>query len=332
MKDWTEPNGILIMHIPVDWQYLNTTVKGEKEISPYSFQPYNNSIGCFQLSCYPLAELASKIAKKNPNGVKDLSWRESVIYDSDFCAHIYHGALGDQALIAKYIYELKFINNPKIKEQLELVKSVLNTIIIIPEHDRSLAANLNKYDRFFDALAASHDLLNAAIESTSFIEIIAISANQIDAYLRLSIVIAKQIASQTDEFDVRYFFQADNEWGIKESKIYELANNLGIIDNQISDELAVLYKHRNRVIHRYIISNIKTQDLMEIALSYLENAEKIRLILEELENKQFNQDSGIYGKKLYKSTISDTNTIQTLYARVNDKHQLSKFSRSIILK
>ena len=188
---------------------------------------------------------------------------------------------------------------------------------------------MNKYDRFFDALAASHDLLNSAIESTSFIEIIAIVANQIDAYLRLTIVLANQINTRTDDIDVRYFFQAENEWGIKESKIYEIANNLGIIDNQTSDELASLYKNRNKVIHRYIISNIKTRDFLEIALRYLEISEKIRLISKEFEQKQFNQDYGIYGKKFHRITIPDTNTIQKLYTRVNDKHQLSKFSRSI---
>ena len=60
-----------------------------------------------------------------------------------------------------------------------------------------------------------------------------------------------------------------------------------------------------------------------------EISEKIRLILKEFEQKQFNQDYGIYGKKFHRITIPDTNTIQKLYTRVNDKHQLSKFSRSI---
>lgn len=77
MKHWTEPNGILLIKIPTDWQYLNSGLSDYEEKSPYGFQPYENPIGCFQLSCYPLSELAPSIAKANPNGVRELSWKES---------------------------------------------------------------------------------------------------------------------------------------------------------------------------------------------------------------------------------------------------------------
>ena len=50
MKDWTEPNGIFILNTPINWQYRNTAVEGYKNESPYSFEPYENSLGCFQIS------------------------------------------------------------------------------------------------------------------------------------------------------------------------------------------------------------------------------------------------------------------------------------------
>ena len=104
MKHWTEPNGILLIRIPIHWQYLNLAILGEHgEKSPYSFQPYEDAIGCFQLSCYPLTEQAPSIARANPNGVRELNWKESRMDDSECCAHLYYGALGDQALIGKYI-------------------------------------------------------------------------------------------------------------------------------------------------------------------------------------------------------------------------------------
>lgn len=232
-------------------------------------------------------------------------------------------------MIGKYIYDAALKGDARIKEQLKVVKSILNSVVIVHESDRKLAADLDKFDRFNASLAASHDLLHSAIESGSFIEIIAISANQIDAYLRLSIVIAKQISSQSNDIDVKYFYQADDERGIMERKIYERALDNGVIDNESFNELSSLYQLRNRVIHRYIISNIKTRDLCEIAERYLAAVESIRLVLAGLEKAQAKERYGVYGKMLGKADVTDPDTIQRLYADANDKHLLRKFKRKI---
>ena len=329
MKHWTEPNGILLIQIPINWQYLNQAVDGGEEVSPYSFQPYEGSIGCFQLSCYPLKELAPKVANDNPEGVKELVWKESDLSNSEFCTHLYHGALEDQALICKYIYDANLRHDSRIKEQLEVVKSILNRVVIVPKSDRKLAADLDKFDRFNSSLTASHDLLHSAIESKSYIEIIAVAANQIDAYLRLSIVIAKQLISKTNDIDVKYFFQANGEWGIMERKIYEHAVDAGVINKTMSLELNELYQLRNRVIHRYIISDIKTRDLIKIAVRYLQCVEAVRLVLRRFEDLQVNEEYGVYGKAFGTADLTDTGAIQRLYAGANDKHLLKRFKRTI---
>ncbi|MCG7500188.1 hypothetical protein MHO82_25380 [Vibrio sp. Of7-15] len=332
MKHWTEPNGILLIHIPIEWQYLNPAIEGEKEASPYSFQPYEDSLGCFQLSCYPLEEQAPSLAKANPNGVKKLAWNRSRMDDAEFCAHMFFGALGDQALIGKYIYDVSLKNDVRIKEQLALVEDVLNSVVIVPGSDRKLASDLDKFDRFNASLAASHDLLNSAIESESYIEIIAITASQIDAYLRLCIVIAKQLGERTNDIDIKYLFQADNERGIMERKIYEHSLQYNVIDQEIFDELNTLYQLRNRVIHRYIISNIKTRDLVNIATRYLAILESVRLILRGFEEMQAQEKYGLYGKMSDKASVTDNAAIQRLYADTNDKHLLKRFKRGIEIK
>lgn len=186
MKHWTEPNGILLIQIPIDWQYLNPGLSDYEEESPYGFQLYEDPIGCFQLSCYPLSELAPKVAAANPQGVKKLSWKESRRDNSEFCTHLFLGAYHDQALIGKYIYDAGLEGDERIAEQLKIVKRTLNSVAIVPPSDRKLAADLDKFDRFTSSLAASHDLLYSAIDSESFVEIIAIAANQIDAYLSVT--------------------------------------------------------------------------------------------------------------------------------------------------
>ncbi|WP_369854968.1 hypothetical protein [Candidatus Thalassolituus haligoni] len=300
MKHWTEPNGIFLIQIPTEWQYYNPVVEGEEEKSPYSFQPYENANGCFQISCYPLEEIAPKLADKYPSGVPELRWQPSRMDDSEFCVHMFYGASADQALIGKYIHDASLDNDEQINEELRLVEKILKSVVIVPPGDRKLASDMEKFDRFQGSLAASYDLLDNAIESDSFVEVIAVSANQIDAFLRLSIVIAIQLKNQTDEIPIKYLFQAEDERGLMERKIYDNALKYNVIKDNDHEELNSLYELRNRVIHRYIISNIKTRDLPRIALRYVEACEKVRLILRDLENKQKDCQYGVYGKKFMK--------------------------------
>lgn len=328
MKHWTEPNGILLIQIPIDWQYLNPGLSEYEEESPYGFQLYEDPIGCFQLSCYPLSELAPSLAEANPHGVKNLSWKESRLDDSEFCTHLFFGAYHDQALIGKYIYDASLEGDERIAEQLKLVKQALNSVVIVPPSDRKLAADLDKFDRFTGSLAASHDLLKSAIDSESFVEIIAIAANQIDAYLRLSLVIAKQLNEKTNDIETRYLFQADGEKGIMERKVFDDALKFDVIDQEAFDELSELYNLRNRVIHRYIISNIRTRDLVYIAGRYLNALEKTRLTLRDFEQRQADEPFGVYGKKFGKTSVTE-DSLRRLHASANDKHLIEKFKRNV---
>lgn len=331
MKHWTEPNGMLLIKVPIDWQYLNSGLKDYEEKSPYGFQPYEDPIGCFQLSCYPLSELAPSIAKANPNGVKKLSWKESRVDDSDFCTHLFFGAYFDQALIGKYIYDADLEGDHRITVELAIVNQILNSVVIVPKSDRKLAADLDKFDRFTGSLAASHDLLYTAIDAGAYIEIIAISASQIDAYLRLSLVITKQLEEKTNNIETRYLYQADGEKGIMERKVFEDALKSQVIDMETFENLNELYNLRNRVIHRYIISDIKSRDLVEIAGRYLSALEVIRLILRNFEQKQAVVPYGVYGSKYRETTVRDDAT-RRLYASANDKHLLEKYKRNVTNK
>lgn len=329
MKHWTEPNGIFLIQIPTEWQYLNPAIEGIEEKPPYGFQPYEDAIGCFQISCYPLQEDATSIAKAYPNGVPSLNWKQFREDDLEYCMHLFYGALADQVLIGKYIYDVGLNNNERVITQLSVVEKVLNSIVIVPVKDRKLASDLDKFDRFKAALAASYDLLYSSIQSESYIEIIAIAANQIDAFLRLSIVLTKQLINQTNDIAVQYLFQADNEKGIMERTIFDDSLKHNVIDQITHSELNSLYQLRNRVIHRYIISNIKTRDLVEIAGNYLDAAEKVRLTLREAEQKQKGGQYGVYGSKFGKEPESNEEAIKRLHAEANDKHLLGRFKRKI---
>lgn len=283
MKHWTEPNGIFLLHIPIDWQYLNPAFEWAKEESPYGFRPYDNGVGYFQISCYPIEEIAPELTRTHPKGVPKLAWNKRPIEDAEFQGYIYNGALADQALIGKYYYHSALKDDPRVLLEQVIAEQAMHSIVIVPKHDRKLAADLDKYDRFAGSLAASYDLLYAAIDSRSYIQIIAVAANQIDAFLRLSIVLSTQLKKSTNEIEIHYLYQGEKDKAIMERKIFDEALKLEVIEEGVHKELRALYELRNRVIHRYIISDLKTRDLIEIVERYLRfngrssvNSQKIR--------------------------------------------------------
>ncbi|KAF0147485.1 MAG: hypothetical protein FD143_3061 [Ignavibacteria bacterium] len=329
LKDWTEPNGIFIMNIPIDWQYKNVIVQDFKDESPYSFEKYDNSIGCFQISCYPLSERGVNNNQPVQKNNSRISWLPHRMDGEGFNVRVFYAQVDDQFCMAKYIYSTKDQDNVAVKDELEKVEVVLDTFRLIPLKDRTLASNLKKYDNFLGSLIASFDLWQKALNNDSFIELVVITSNQIDAFLRLSIILHKQLEFATDDIEIEYLFQSDDEKGFMERKIYSDAYKLGIINDALNNELNDLYNQRNRVIHRYIISNIKTKDIFKIAYDYGVIAEKVRMILKSYEENQYGKEFGIYGRG-FKSNYSITEEDRKrAFAMLNDKHLLKNLKRKL---
>jgi uncharacterized protein YutE (UPF0331/DUF86 family) len=329
MKHWTEPNGNFIVNIPIEWQYKNAVFENIEEKSPYSFEPYEDSLGCFQLSCYPLSEEKINPVFPIQKNNSKLKWFESRMDDKEFDVLLFHAQVDDLLCMAKYIYSSKNRNDRKINEQINKVKQALDTFRVIPQNERELAGKLDKHDNFLESLTASYDLLNEAYKSESYIEIIVILANQIDAFLRSAIILKNQIVKQTNDIDVKYIFQHDDERGINERKIYEEAFKIEILDDEIFKELNDLYDLRNRVIHRYIISFLKTRDIVKIASKYSVLNEKIRLILKPYEEMQYGKGFGVYGTGYDKEDVLDDTDCRRASSWANDKHLIKKMKRKI---
>jgi hypothetical protein len=329
MKHWTEPNGNFIVNIPIEWQYKNVVVENEIEKSPYSFAPYEESLGCFQISCYPLTEHGINpnfpIQKNNSK----IEWFASRMEDKEFEVLLFHAQVDDLLCMAKYIYSSEYKNDKRINEQLEKVKLALDSFMVIPQSDRELAANLDKHDNFLASLAASYDLLMNAYESESYIELVVILSNQIDAFLRLAIILKEQLEKETNDIEVKYLFQGVNEKGIAERIIYAKAHDLKIVDNETFTKLNDLYNLRNRVMHRYIISFLKTRDIVKLVYEYSIVNEKIRLILKSYEEIQFGKGFGIYGIGYCKEDIFDEPEYRRVFSMANDKHLIKKMKRKI---
>jgi len=88
MKHWTEPNGVFLIQIPIEWQYTNTAVVGGVEEPPFSFEPYDGPVGCFQVSCYPLAALAPESTDRTSPTDTGNRWKHSKLSESGFDAYL----------------------------------------------------------------------------------------------------------------------------------------------------------------------------------------------------------------------------------------------------
>jgi len=255
MKYFTDPNGQFVIKVPIEWQYSNVAA-GYKEESPFSFAPYDDpeSAGAFQISCYPANERTPKNYVQ-PSDKDNLDFIEKRMDDEEMNMHLWFCTVEDHVLMAKYIYSKKYENSKRIKEELSKVITALSKVAYISERNRARVLALDRYYKFEAALAASFDLKESALRSVSLIEFILVVASQIDSYLRLCIVMRKQIDSKSDEFEQKYFYQSEQCKPITERTIYKEAKALGVISENNFERLSKLYDLRNKIVHRFIISD-----------------------------------------------------------------------------
>lgn len=328
MKYFTHPEGVFEIQIPFDWHYKNE-VDGYENKSPFSFELFEGSFGCFQISCYHESEKPlNPTLPHHDFNTSNLEFAPSELSDSDFKVLLWGTVAGDYLFIAKYIYQCNDENPQKFQQELNKVKLSLATLMCLSPDRRELAIGFDRHEKFNASLAASFDVKRMAIENLSLVEFIIITGNQIDAYLRLSIVYKIQILENTNLFNLAYLFQGLNDKPIMEKKVYDKAKSMGIISAEQNERLYSLYNQRNKVVHQYIITDIKTNDMLKIAYDYEIMCEEIRLVLSNIESEQFNKKIGYHGTK-DPHRERDKNYSDLVFSMVNDKHFVKEFYRRV---
>lgn len=328
MKYFTHPDGIFEIKIPLDWHYKNE-VAGYENKSPFSFELFKNTQGCFQISCYHKSE-----KQINPNlptntfNVNKLKFLQTELPDLEFKIILWATVVDDYVFMAKYVCQPTKRNANIVKKEIKKVKDSLSTLMCLSIDRREFAINYDRFEKFNASLAASFDLKNKAIKNRTYIELIIIIGNQIDAYLRLCIVHKFQIIEETSLFKLDYLYQGENDRPVMEKKIYDKAKEMDILSEEQHKQLYQLYDLRNKVVHRYIITDIKTMELSSICFNYEFICEEIRLILASIEEEQFEKNVGYHGTK-DPHREKDQNYVSELFSMVNDKHFSKEFHRKM---
>jgi len=326
MKTFTSPDGIFEVHIPIDWDYQNE-LHGHENESPFSFQPFKNPIGCFQISHYIKQQPNNEIFSNQEYLQRNLTFEKTIIDEEDgFILVLWGTWVKDNFFMAKYIYRPLLVDEQGVLKEIEKAEECLRSLICIKPELRIQATHFYRYEKFLSALAATFDLKARAIQNEFPIELIIINASQIDAYLRLCIVFKYQIIDKSNLFKIQYLYQDKTEKAITEKLIYKKALEMNIITDHMYDLLFDLYNDRNKIVHRYIISDIKTFTLFEIAKKYEMMSEAVRLILAEIEKEQFDNKLGYNGSKdpLVNKSMEHADFLKSM---VNEKHSTDRFYR-----
>jgi uncharacterized protein YutE (UPF0331/DUF86 family) len=232
----------------------------------------------------------------------------------------YEAKVRDYFIFALHISSKKEADSKSTQKHLHQIDQSIKTLLVFHPSKWIEAAAHGKFNRFMVSLLASVDLTNKAQEKGSSIELVILYANRIDALLRLALILQKQLQDSTNNIDIELIFQGEEDKPISERAIYKRALDGGVIEEPLFERLTNLYESRNKVVHRYIISDLKTNDIIKLVVDYMDIHEIIGSKVGVLEQEQFTKGIGIYGDGNNPKDPIDATRMKGLLAELHDKH------------
>jgi hypothetical protein len=150
-----------------------------------------------------------------------------------------------------------------------------------------------KFTSFMQSFAAAVELNARAMKEGCFVECVVLSASVIDATLRMGLILKHQLATSSSELVEAFLYQGEEDKMISERQIYKESLAKLIIGQATFDKLNTLYAQRNKVVHRYVISQIKTSDVLDLAMEYEEMQHRVSDFVAVLEKEQIRLGIGM---------------------------------------
>lgn len=166
-----------------------------------------------------------------------------------------------------------------------------------------------------NGFSAAVQLLQRAGQNGFFIEYVCLAASVIDGLLRMGLILNYQLETKTKGVLDSLLYQSDEDKIIPERKVYKMALGKNILSQRLFDELEDLYQQRNRVVHRYIISDITTAQLLNIGQQYEKIISSVSDAVKVLEDKQIETGVGMTEKGKHTSKEE----LDELLARMSSK-------------
>ncbi|MGY8911290.1 MAG: hypothetical protein ACKVIG_15735 [Flavobacteriales bacterium] len=298
MKRFIDNNGIFELNIPVTWKY---SLKEEKI---HTFQEYEAwKSDSFQISINSIdsedkknsfLELTRTLATEKIGEFDFLRLPKS--NHKDFTTETWIKKIDDKMVI----FTITFSNNPDkeldnrtVSEKLNIVRSVIKNFKLIEENKKDSTLNYYRFDMFLQGIGATSLILSKAVANKAFIEATCILANQIDALLRIGIVLKNQINKNNRDIETEWIYQGLKDKRKSEKDTYKKSLELNILSQSDYNKLFSLYDDRNRVIHRFVISEITLAEVEDIAYQYYQQQQNITKLIFDIESEQIRLGIGM---------------------------------------
>jgi len=151
----------------------------------------------------------------------------------------------------------------------------------------------DRLKEFMSGFAGAAELKARAASNGYFIEAVILAATLIDGMLRIGLILRHQLDAHTSDIPNDLLVQRADDRGIVERQIYERARQANVINELLLTELQALYSERNRIVHRYLLTDITTQDVFEIGIRYERALQSVEEAIAVLEQEQLAQGVGM---------------------------------------
>lgn len=146
---------------------------------------------------------------------------------------------------------------------------------------------------FMNGFVAAAELLQRAARNGFSIEYVCLAASVIDGALRIGLILQHQIKTRSSELLEELLLQTDTDPIVSEREIYRRAAWEGVIDSGLAEKLEALYTKRNRIVHRFIINELTTHQVFEIAAEFKQTLLAVNAAVGAMEAKQVELGVGI---------------------------------------
>lgn len=321
-KKFIDDQGIFEIKVPYSWKYFL------KDGKVHTFQEYEIwKSDAFQLSINPFKDeehkkkFTSQLQQLKPvdtGRVKCYAYPDQK--DKGFTVKAWTMLLNDKRVLFTFTIPNSVdpeLDNRSMQEKEQIALECINSFRLIEDAERATKMNSYRFDMFLQGVGATALILSRAIDNKAFIEATVLLASQIDALLRIGIVLKNQILNNNSEVELEWIYQGLADKKKSEKDVYKKALDLAIIDQPLFDELYVLYDDRNRVIHRFIISEITLAEVEEIAYKYYQMREKVNSIIYGIEADQIRLNVGMTRKGGDKDIAVDLDYIKGKIGKQN---------------
>jgi len=295
MKSFIQNDGLFELEIPISWHYRIENAR------VHTFENFKKGGShAFQISLINASDskIKEKFGKMVSNALlakftsKDVYYYQNV-KDKGFITKVWFSFLSDN--IVTFTYTFRQSEDFLPREYNDVINAI-ETFELIDADKRKSKLNIYRFTLFLKGIAATNAILDNAVGNKAFIEATCILANQIDALLRTGIVLKEQLISGNSNIDEQWIYQGANDKRKSEKDIYKKAKQLGVITDEIFRRLYDLYEERNRVVHRFIISEITLVIVEQIASRYYVLRQAINQIIYSIEEEQIERQIGMTQK------------------------------------